>query len=210
MADSSRVVAVAELPVSALSSVLVQGVDISGLQVTLERATGQLLLSVPNREDVTAPTLAPPIGDLADQGLAWQAPARLTGEPSLVVFRPILYQDLRIAASIPLDAALAGWREQRDAIALTTALFIAMIFAAGVLALRYVDRMSQARLAIAQSKATLDQALESMVSGFLLLDSQQRVVQWNRQLETILPWLQGVITPLMPFRAVLELSLIHI
>lgn len=83
-----------------------------------------------------------------------------------MVFRPILYQDLRIAASIPLDAALAGWREQRDAIALTTALFIAMIFAAGVLALRYVDRMSQARLAIAQSKATLDQALESMVSGF--------------------------------------------
>nr|WP_295939068.1 EAL domain-containing protein [uncultured Acidovorax sp.] len=209
MADSSRVVAVAELPVSALSSVLVQGVDISGLQVTLERATGQLLLSVPNREDVTAPTLAPPIGDLADQGLAWQAPARLTGEPSLVVFRPILYQDLRIAASIPLDAALAGWREQRDAIALTTALFIAMIFAAGVLALRYVDRMSQARLTIAQSKATLDQALESMVSGFLLLDSQLRVVQWNRQLETILPWLQGVITPLMPFRAVLEATVEH-
>ena len=209
MADSSRVVAVAELPVSALSSVLVQGVDISGLQVTLERATGQLLLSVPNREDVTAPTLAPPIGNLADQGLAWQAPARLTGEPSLVVFRPILYQDLRIAASIPLDAALAGWREQRDAIALTTALFIAMIFAAGVLALRYVDRMSQARLTIAQSKATLDQALESMVSGFLLLDSQLRVVQWNRQLETILPWLRGVITPLMPFRAVLEATVEH-
>ncbi|MGQ0727676.1 bifunctional diguanylate cyclase/phosphodiesterase [Acidovorax sp.] len=209
MADSSRVVAVAELPVSALSSVLVQGVDISGLQVTLERATGQLLLSVPNREDVTAPTLTPPIGDLVDRGMAWQAPARLTGEPSLVVFRPILYQDLRIAASIPLDAALAGWRDQRDAIALTTALFIAMIFAAGVLALRYVDRMSQARLAIAQSKATLDQALESMVSGFLLLDSQQRVVQWNRQLETTLPWLQGVITPLMPFRAVLEATVEH-
>ncbi len=209
MADSSRVVAVAELPVSALSSVLVQGVDISGLQVTLERATGQLLLSVPNREDVTVPTLTPPIGDLSDQGMAWQAPARLTGEPSLVVFRPILYQDLRIAASIPLDAALANWRDQREAIALTTALFIAMIFAAGVLALRYVDRMSQARLAIAQSKATLDQALESMVSGFLLLDSQQRVVQWNRQLETILPWLHGVITPLVPFRAVLEATVEH-
>ena len=89
MADSSRVVAVAELPVSALSSVLVQGVDISGLQ------------------------------------------------------------------------------------------------------------------------ATLDQALESMVSGFLLLDSQHRVVQWNRQLETILPWLQGVITPLIPFRTVLEATVEH-
>ncbi|MDD2176982.1 EAL domain-containing protein [Acidovorax sp. D2M1] len=210
MAGSTRVVAVAELPVSALSSVLVQGVDISGLQVTLERATGQLLLSVPNREDVmTAPTLTPPIGDLADQGMAWQAPARLTGDPSLVVFRPILYQDLRIAASVPLDAALADWRNQRDAIALTTLLFIAMIVAAGVMALRYVDRMYQARLAIAQSKATLDQALESMVSGFLLLDSQQRVVQWNLQLETILPWLRGVVAPLVPFRTLLEATVEH-
>ena len=209
MADSSRVVAVAELPVSALSSVLVQGVDISGLQVTLERATGQLLLSVPNREDVTAPTLAPPIGNLADQGLAWQAPARLTGETSLLVFRPILYQDLRIAASIPLDAALAGWREQRDAIALTTALFIAMIFAAGVLALRYVDRMSQARLAIAQSKATLEQALESMVSGFLLLDSQHRVLQWNRRFEEMYPLRHPVLAPLVPFSTVVMEILHH-
>jgi len=209
MADSSRVVVVAELPVSVLSSVLVQGVDINGLQVTLERANGLLLLSVPNREDVTAPLLAPPIGDLANQGMAWEAPARLTGEPSLVVFRPILYQDLRIAASIPLSAALANWRDQRDAIALTTLLFIAMILAAGVLALRYVDRMSQARLAIAQSKATLDQALESMVSGFLLLDNQQRVVQWNLQLETILPWLRGVMKPLVPFRTVLEATVEH-
>ena len=209
MADSSRVVAVAELPVSALSSVLVQGVDISGLQVTLERATGQLLLSVPNREDVTAPTLAPPIGNLADQGLAWQAPARLTGETSLLVFRPILYQDLRIAASIPLDAALADWREQRDAIALTTALFIAMIFAAGVLALRYVDRMSQARLAIAQSKATLEQALESMVSGFLLLDSQHRVLQWNRRFEEMYPLRHPVLAPLVPFSTVVMEILHH-
>ncbi|WP_034695939.1 cache domain-containing protein [Acidovorax sp. NO-1] len=59
MADSSRVVALAELPVGALSSVLVQGVDIRGLQVTLERAGGQLLLSVPHREEAIAPTLTP-------------------------------------------------------------------------------------------------------------------------------------------------------
>jgi diguanylate cyclase (GGDEF)-like protein len=209
MADSSLVVAVAELPVAALSSVLVQGVDINGLQVTLERATGQLLLSAPTREDAIALTLTPTLDDLGDVGENWEAPARLSGEPGLVVYRPILYQDLRIAASIPRVAALSGWRDQRIAIGLTGALFVATILAAGALALRYLDRLSQARIAIAQSKATLDQALESMVSGFLLLDSESRVVQWNSQFEQIYPWLKDVMVPLLPFRRVMEETAIH-
>ncbi|CAN7524864.1 EAL domain-containing protein [Acidovorax sp. LjRoot129] len=204
MADSTRVVAVAEVPVNALSSVLVQGVDISGLQVTLERAAGQLLLSVPSREEAATITLAPPLHELTTLGQQWQAPARLSGEPALLVYRPILYQDLRISASIPLRDALAGWRDQRNAIALTGLLFLAMIVAAGLLALRYLHRLAQARMAIAQSKATLDQALESMVSGFLLLDGEQRVVQWNSRFEEIFPWLRVAMAPGVPFRRVME------
>ena len=204
MADSSRVVALAELPVGALSSVLVQGVDIRGLQVTLERAGGQLLLSVPHREEAIAPTLTPPLQEIEARGAQWKAPARLSGANALVVYRPILYQDLRISASIPLRDALEGWRGQRNAITLTCLLFVAMIVAAGNLALRYLHRISQARLAIAQSKATLDQALESMVSGFLLLDGEQRVVQWNSRFEEIFPWLRSVMAPSVPFRRVME------
>jgi len=204
MADSTRVVAVAEVPVGALSAVLVQGVDITGLQVTLERAGGELLLSVPHREELTAPILKPPLHEVAATGQEWRAPARLSGEPALVVYRPVLYQDLRISASIPLRDALAGWRGQRDVIAATALLFLAMIVVAGNLALRYLDRLSQARAAIAQSKATLDQALESMVSGFLLLDSELRVVQWNHRFEEMFPWLRSVMVAALPFRRVME------
>ncbi|CAN7191133.1 EAL domain-containing protein [Acidovorax sp. LjRoot118] len=204
MADSSRVVALAELPVASLSSVLVQGVDISGLQVTMERAGGQMLLSVPSREDVVTHTLSPPLDTLDESGPQWRAPARLSGEVALVVYRPILYQDLRISASIPQSDALASWRTERNAVAFTALAFLAMILAAGGFALRYIDRMTQARLAIAQSKATLDQALESMVSGFVLLDGAQRVVQWNRRFEEIFPWLQPMLAPQVPFRKVLE------
>ncbi len=101
-------------------------------------------------------------------------------------------------------AALEGWRDQRNAIALTAALFVAMILAAGGLALRYLSSLAQARMAIAQSKATLDQALESMVSGFMVLDRDHRVVQWNSQFEQIYPWLKDVMVPLVPFRRVME------
>lgn len=209
LADNTRVASVAELPVGALSAVLLQGVDISGLQVTLERAGGQLLLGVPGREEVIAPTLAPPLAELSDLGQEWKAPARLTGDPALLVFRPILYQDLRISASIPLHEALSSWRDQRDAIGLTALVFVVMILAAGGLAFRYLDRLSQARVAIAQSKATLDQALESMVSGFLLLDKNNCVVQWNSQFEAIFPWLKGIVAPRLPFRTVIEETVKH-
>ncbi len=204
LADNTRVVVLAELPVVALSTVLVQGANISGLQVTLERADGQLLISVPTRDDEAAPAPKLPLPQLIASDAQWQTPARLSGVPALVVSRPILYQDLRISASIPLHDALTAWQNQRMGIAWTAALFVAMILAAGVLALRYFDRLAQARQAITQSKAVLDQALESMVSGFMLLDSAQRVVQWNSQFEAMFPWLRPIMAPMMPFRRVVE------
>ena len=204
MADRSNVVAVAELPVGALSSVLVQGVDIPGLQVTLERAGGELLLSVPTREENLPPRLSPPLRELSTEGREWSTPARLSDEAALVVSRPILYQDLRISASIPRADALANWREQRNAILFTGLLFLAMILATGWLALRALDHLSQARSVITQSKATLDQALEAMVSGFLLIDSEHRVVQWNSHFEELFPWLRSVMAPGVMFRRVME------
>ena len=137
-------------------------------------------------------------------------PARLGGEQALVVYRPLMYQDLRIAASVPLHAALANWRAARDGIVLTALGFVVMIVVVGVVSLRYVDRMTQARLAIAQSKATLDEALESMVSGFVVLDSQLRLVQWNRRFEEIYPWLKGQLAPQVPFKELLKKARHHL
>ena len=208
VADGQRLVALAELPVSALSAVIIQGVDISGLQVTLERAAGQVLLSVPGREDAAPTTVTPALAVIEAAGSRWQAPARLTGEPALVLSRPVLYQDLRIVASLPLEAALADWRSDRNGIVAVVAVFLVLLLLAGGLAVRYLDRITQARQDMARAKATLDQALESMDSGFLLLDAQWRVVQWNRRFEEIFPWLKEVMAPMEPFQTVL-LATVH-
>jgi diguanylate cyclase (GGDEF)-like protein len=203
LSDDTRMLAVAEVPVSALAGVLTQGMDIAGLQVTLERASGQALLAMPRQEDALARTLTPPLAELDTTGPAWQAQARLGGSPALVVYRPLMYQDLRIAASVPRSDALIAWRSARDGIVLTALCFVVMIVLVGAASMRYIDRMTQARLAIAHSKATLDEALESMVSGFVLLDSQMRLVQWNRRFEEIYPWLKGQLTAQIPFRDLL-------
>ncbi len=209
LADSSKVLVVAEMQVALLNAILIQGVDISGLEVTLERGNGLLLTSVPAREMGAGQTLSPALGEQRSNAAVLSLPARLSGAPALVVVRPILYQDVLIAASIPLDSVLAQWRTQRGFILGAMTVFILMILAAAGFALNYLQRMAQARLAIAQSRTTLDQALESMVSGFMLLDAERRVVRWNGRFEEIFPWLAVVLRPGIAFRLVLEATAKH-
>ena len=134
---------------------------------------------------------------------------RLGTAPGFVAVRPILYQDLWLTAGMSLETALAGWQQERRTIWGAALMLGLMVVLAGLLARLYLQRMVRARSAIAHSKATLDQALQSMVSGFMLLDAQQCVVQWNQHFETLFPWLMPVMVPQMPFRRLLEATVLH-
>ena len=209
MADGSRVLAVAEVPTAMLASVLMQGTDIANLEVTLERGNGLLLFGFPSQEVRTEQMLTPALGDAAPAAETKELSARLSQVPALVVTRPIIYQNLWISASIPIESALVDWRVERNAVAGAAMVLGVLLLLASGFFMVYLDRITTARQAIGQAKATLDQALESMESGFLVLDAKRRVVKWNRRLEEIHPWLQGAITPLMPFRLMLERSASH-
>ncbi len=204
LADGSRLLAVAEVPTSMLVTVLMQGSEIAALEVTLERSNGQLLLGVPLQDDRLASPLIQPAFGVMTSANGLTPSARLTGVPALVVSRPILYRDLWISASVPLDAALKEWRSDRNVVLAATFCILVLLLMAGWFALVFLHRTSVARLALAQSKGALDQALESMVSGFLLLDAQRRVVQWNHRFEDIFPWLAGTMVPMGSFQQVLE------
>ena len=208
-ADGSKLVVVAEVPLTLIVSILVQGVDISGLEVTLERGNGQLLASMPTLEQKLGSRVEPPLGQRRDTARALRAPARLSGAPALIVSRPILYSGVLIVAGIPIDAALSHWHTQRDFMVTVALAFSLMILAAGGFALWYLKRLSQARLAIAQSKATLDQALESMVSGFVLLNEAGQVLSWNRRFTELYPWMASAMVPMIAFRTVLEVAAHH-
>ncbi|XDF34101.1 EAL domain-containing protein [Paracidovorax avenae] len=202
--QGERLLAVLQVPVSMLAAVLAQGADIPGLEVTLERGRGELIIGTSGRGEARSRARVSPLGDDAPASSAWDQPARLTGMPALVVARPILYPGLWITASLPEASALASWRSERNAIAAVAALLIATALAAGGFAMAYLRRISRARNDLARSKATLEQALGSMVSGFVLLDSGHRVLQWNQRYEEIFPWLRSMMEVGLPFRSVLE------
>ncbi|MEO7185870.1 MAG: EAL domain-containing protein [Rhodoferax sp.] len=209
MADGSRLLAVTEVPAAMLTTVLMQGTDIAGLEVTLERGNGQLLLGIPDHDTRSVTAHIPALNAHTDANDHPLNKARLSDVPALVITRPLLYRDLWISASIPLDAALAKWRFDRNVLLSALLLFGVLLLAVGGFVVDDLNRIAAARMAIAQSKATLDQALESMVSGFLLLDAENRVVQWNRRFEEIFPWMMGSIAAKLPFQQILEISSSH-
>ncbi len=185
---------VAEVPWAMVQAVLEQGWDLAGLEITLERDNGETLLTIPQR----APGVA------AQQGLPLQArvsdsvvlgTSRVTHAPALIVSRPLAYGGLWITASLPLAVVYQDWYRKCAWLIGGVLLFTLLLGGGGLLAQRYFRRLQAAQRQVNLAQGALEQALGSMVSGFLLLDSAQRVVLWNDRYEEMFPWLRNVLTP---------------
>ncbi|MEW6704026.1 MAG: ATP-binding protein [Pseudomonadota bacterium] len=200
----SRGVALADMPVSVMATMLAPAAEVPGLQVTMERDDGRLLAAVPANELRMGQVLGPPLAGSVLSGAAVRAPGRLDREPAIVVARPTLYRSIVLAASIPLATALKDWQRERLIIVAVALTFALVIAGAGALTQWHFAGLERAKLEIARSKATLDQALASMADGFLLCDAQDRVVAWNKRYVELFPWLEGVIAPGVPFRRLAE------
>ena len=204
LADGSRVLCVAEVPIPQLTAVLVQGADIEGMQATMERGDGELLIATPNPGKYRNTLLTPALNQISSEALAHDALARLSQEPAIVVVRKTLYRDIFISVSIPIDSALQDWQREAQVVHASAIAMVLLILASAALALWYLRRLARAQDSIGRAKAALDQALESMVSGFVLLDAHNRVLNWNRRFEQLHPWLEGHVTEQMPFSVLLE------
>ena len=202
-----RLVAVAELPVAMLVTALAQDAQILGLEVVLETGSGARMLTVPTTSRNARPL--EPLNQVSVKAAGWNTPTRLSGAPGRVVARPLMYDDLWISASLPERSALEAWRVESMVVGAVSAVFALLVLAVGYLFTEYLHRMAQARQALSSSKAQLDQALEAMLSGFVLLDSQHRVLHWNQRFDEIFPWIAGIMVPQLPFRKVLEATVSH-
>jgi len=204
LGSGQRVLVVAEVPVSIITTILAQSVQIPGLVVTLERDDGQLLASMPASDAQMGERLAAPLPVQALDGTPIHAAGRLDGSPSILAVRPSLYRSVRISAGIPRSSALANWRQDRNLIVSAAAAFIAMLVAAGCATHWQLGRLARARLEIAKAKDIMDRALASMADGFLLCDSQDCVVAWNARYLEMFPWLRSVIGVGVSFESVVD------
>jgi len=180
LADGSLVVVMAEILVMQLNTIMVQGADISGLEVTLERANGQLLAALPAQDKLLGTQLPEPLQP--GQQEPQQRPARISGKLALVSSQPILFDRALIAASIPLDTVLSQWRTERNFIVWVALLFASMVITAGGISMWYLERMAQARQTIKQSQAEIEHlAFDDPLTGL-----PNRLLLMNRLAHTLI------------------------
>jgi len=174
LGDGSKILAVAEVLMMHVNTILVQGADIQGLEVTLERSNGTLLASAPVQDNLLGQKLAQAL-DQGTAGVAQRMRSRLSQQDALVVAQPILYDDALVVAGIPVAAALTHWQEERTFMLGFAAVLALTVIAAGGLASWYWLRLAQAHKDISKSRADIEQLaffdyLTNLPNRLLLMD----------------------------------------
>ncbi|MFN8882716.1 MAG: ATP-binding protein [Alphaproteobacteria bacterium] len=173
------VMAVAEVPVPVVQSILSGAGESLGLRVTLERDDGTLLASVPHDETRIGQKLSPTAASLRGIATAEQIRSRFSPETVFVAVRPTLYPALTVAVTLEVNTALSGWYADRSRAFLvsgTLGLMILLVTGALMVGLRQRERVEDER---ATARRTLENALESMSDGFVMFDPDDRLIACN-------------------------------
>lgn len=181
---------VAQIAVSSWVELLVQGSALKGLEMTLERPDGSLVMRVPQEARTSLHAGSPSLVNFLNHGVQLAA-SRLDGMPAMLLAVQLNYDSLRLAAALPLSAVLANWYATRDAVLAGVLVFSALLLAGAALIQVYMRHMQRAQLQVMESEATLHRAMDSIAAGFLQLDEAHHVVHWNQRYAEMFPW-QGI------------------
>jgi signal transduction histidine kinase/CheY-like chemotaxis protein/HPt (histidine-containing phosphotransfer) domain-containing protein len=173
--------AVAEVPVSLITTMLAPVGDVPGLRISVEREDGQLLASLPHDETRIGRSFQRSAATLPSDGSAIEKPGRFNDVPVFASARPILYRDIFVVASFEVDAAFTAYLQDRQRlliVALGSALLIAALGLALSAALRQRERIEAERAA---ARRLLESAIETMPDGFVMFDAEDRLVICNQR-----------------------------
>jgi signal transduction histidine kinase len=174
-------VVTAEVPVSLLATLLAPLGEVPGLRLSVERADGQLLASLPHDETRIGKPLPRSAASLPRDGSAAEMPGRMADVPVIAAARPMLYRDILVVASLEVGAAYAVYEQDRRRlliVALGSACLIGALGLALNAALRQRERIEAERAA---ARGLLESAIESLPDGFVMFDAADRLVVCNQR-----------------------------
>lgn len=199
LADGSTRVLAVEMRTRELTVVLLHGVHVSGLTMSI-RHGDRTLLDIPPMD---APTQGRALGDeRPSTGAAGD-------DPALRSTRALLMSDYEVHSWRDQASALADWQGTRTTIRAVAGLLAATVLVLGFLYWNYAERLRSTRTELIRSRATLDDALGSLLTGILVLDHELRLLSWNSRFVTLFPFHASLLRPLLPYRTLLLHGLRH-
>jgi PAS domain-containing protein len=176
-----ELLAVAEVPVPLLATVLGSAGDQKGLRITVETGGGTLLASLPHDEARIGERLPRDASTMPTDGSAFTMLSRFSGAPVVASARATLYSDVAVVASYEAEAAFAEWAQDQRRVRFTAAgaaLLLTALALALLAALRQREKIESER---AQARRVLENAIEAMSDGFVMFDADDRLVICNRR-----------------------------
>ena len=173
--------AVAEVPLSLITVLFSAVAEIPGLRIALERHDGRLVISRPYNEvqigklqpDVTSPG--------APSEAPFTLPKSLAASPSLGIARPSLYPDLMIVLTLDLRPATADSIRDSNRLIVVVAVAVVLLSALALTLMAARRERDRADAERSKARAVLEGAIESMADGFVMWDSESRLILCNQQ-----------------------------
>jgi diguanylate cyclase (GGDEF)-like protein len=178
MRGPGKLIAVAEVPLPMLETLLTDAGGATGLRIMLQRRDGRLLVSHPYREPAAAQALP---AELQNGG------GNAGATEMLVAQRATLFHDLLVLVTAHRRVAMAEWYMQRRTI-MTALVLVDLLMSALAatlsLALRQHDRLEAER---AQARRTMAEAIEAISIGFVMWDQDDRLAMCNARYRSMYP-----------------------
>nr|WP_052232021.1 EAL domain-containing protein [Methylobacterium sp. ZNC0032] len=175
------IVPVAEVPLHTLMKLLGEAGIGAGTRISLERANGLVVATLPHDELLIGKSRAAALPGQAADGKAVMIGDRKSEASTLNVVRGSLYGGIRVVLSVRSTEVLADWRHDRDrtvSAAIVGALLLAAFAGAILLAIHQRERADAER---ARAANVLDNAIEAMSDGFVMWDADDRLVTCNER-----------------------------
>ena len=176
-----EMLALAEVSVPLLATVLGAAGEQQGLRITVETTDGTLLASQPHDETRIGERLSRSSADMPTDGSAFTMQGRFSGAPVVASARTTLYSGVTVVASFETSAAFAEWAQDQRRVQIAAAgaaLLLAALALALLAALRQREKIDSER---ARARRVLENAIEAMSDGFVMFDANDRLVVCNRR-----------------------------
>ncbi len=185
LAGTGTMLAVAEVPVPLLITLLSPVADMPGLALGLERADRHLLAHLPHDESRIGQHQGARPSQARSDGQAYTVSAVAGAPPVIAAMRATLYRDVLVTATLDLAATEEPrLRERYRIIAAACSIAVLLLALAFALdaALSQRERVDAER---AHARAVLENALESMSDGFVMWDADDRLLVANERYHEI-------------------------
>jgi signal transduction histidine kinase/ActR/RegA family two-component response regulator len=186
---AAAAVSLVEVEAPVIADLLAGGAELGELRVALLRADGETLAAAPHDETALSRRGVPISREALDAG----KPIVRDGTISIVL--PLLYPGLYVSVSMSSDAALAGYRDEREEIIFVAAGIAALVALCLGIVIVFVLARFRAEAQAQSWRDTLQRALDSMADGFMLHGPDERIVAVNRRYTTMFPHLAGTALP---------------